>query len=99
VENVKIDRSLTPDVGGETGAGAMINAIVATAHALKKRVVADGVETEKQAALLGRLGCHQIQGRYVSRALDADMFAEFFKESGAGAATRPAFLTKSLARA
>ena len=32
--------------------GAMIAAIVATAHALHKRVVADGVETEKQAALL-----------------------------------------------
>lgn len=99
VENVKIDRSLTPDVGSETSAGAMINAIVATAHALQKRVVADGVETEKQAALLGRLGCHQIQGRYVSRALDPGRFAEFVKESAAGAATRPAFLTKSAGRA
>ena len=99
IENVKIDRSLTPDVGGETGSGAMIAAIVATALALNKRVVADGVETEKQAALLGRLGCHQIQGPYVSRALDAGMFAEFVKETAASAATRPAFLTKSAARA
>jgi hypothetical protein len=44
-----------------------------------RRVVADGVESEKQAALLGRLGCHQIQGDYVSRALDPEMFAEFVK--------------------
>jgi diguanylate cyclase (GGDEF)-like protein len=99
VENVKIDRSLSPEVGCETGPGAMIAAIVATAHALNKRVVADGVETEKQAALLGRLGCHQIQGPYVSRALDATRFVEFFKESAASAATRPAFLTRNPARA
>jgi diguanylate cyclase (GGDEF)-like protein len=99
VENVKIDRSLTPEVGGETGAGAMVAAIIATAHALNKRVVADGVTTEKQAALLGRLGCHQIQGPYVSRALDASRFGEFLKDSAASAATRPAFLTKNAARA
>ena len=74
-------------------------AIVATAHALHKRVVADGVETEKQAALLSRLGCHQIQGLYVSRALDATRFAEFSRETAASAATRPAFLTKNAARA
>jgi diguanylate cyclase (GGDEF)-like protein len=99
VENIKIDASLTPEVGRETGSGAMIAAIVATAHALNKRVVADGVETEKQAALLGRLGCHQIQGPYVSRALDAARFVEFFKQSAASAATRPTFLTKNAARA
>jgi len=99
VENVKIDRSLTPEVGGETGPGAMVAAIVATAHALNKRVVADGVTTEKQAALLARLGCHQIQGPYVSRAIDADSFARFVTDSAASAATRPAFITKNAARA
>jgi len=99
VENVKIDGSLTPEVGNETGTGAMIAAIVATAHALNKRVVADGVDNEKQAALLGRLGCHQIQGSYVSRALNAEKFSEFVKETVANAATRPAFLTKNAARA
>ena len=99
VENVKIDRSLTPEVGGETGPGAMVAAIVAAAQALNKRVVADGVTTEKQAALLARLGCHQIQGPYVSRALDAGSFAELLKDSAASAATRPAFITKSAARA
>jgi EAL domain-containing protein (putative c-di-GMP-specific phosphodiesterase class I) len=96
---VKIARSLTPEVGNESGAGALIAAIVATAHALGKRVVADGVATEKEAALLGRLGCHQIQGPYVSRALDAARFVEFVNASAASAATRPAFITKNAARA
>jgi len=35
----------------------------------------------------------------VRRALDADSFAEFMKDSAAKAATRPAFLTKNAARA
>jgi EAL domain-containing protein (putative c-di-GMP-specific phosphodiesterase class I) len=55
------------------------------------------VTTEKEAALLGRLGCHQIQGPYVSRALAADRFAGFLKESDASAAGRPAFITKNAA--
>jgi diguanylate cyclase (GGDEF)-like protein len=99
VENVKIDRSLTPELGAESGPGAMVAAIVAAAHALDKGVVADGVATEREAALLGRLGCHRIQGPYVSRALAAERFAEFLKESAAGAAMRPTFITKSPARA
>jgi diguanylate cyclase (GGDEF)-like protein len=99
VENVKIDRSLTSEVGADTGPGAMVAAIVATAHALIKRVVADGVTTEKQAALLARLGCHQIQGAYVSPPLAADTFAEFLKDAAASAATRLAFITKGAARA
>ncbi len=99
VENLKIDRSLTPEVGGETGSGAMVAAIVATAHALNKRVVADGVTTEKQAALLARLGCHQIQGPYVSGELDAESFAQFLKDSAASASQRAAFITKNTARA
>ncbi|HVN35376.1 MAG TPA: EAL domain-containing protein [Casimicrobiaceae bacterium] len=99
VENVKIARSLTLEVGGETGSGALVAAIVATAHVLNKRVVADGVKTEKQAALLGRLGCHQIQGPYLGGALGADRFAEFVMDTAAGAAARPAFLTRGPARA
>ena len=99
IENVKIDRSLIPEVGADKGSGAMVAAIIATARALNKRVVADGVTTEKQAALLGRLGCHQVQGPYVSGALDAESFAEFLKDSAASAAARPAFITKNAARA
>jgi EAL domain-containing protein (putative c-di-GMP-specific phosphodiesterase class I) len=99
VENVKIDRSLTPEVGAETGAGTMVAAIIAMAHALGKRVVADGVATEKQAALLARLGCHQIEGPYVSDPLAAEGFADFLKQSAANAGRRPAFITKSPARA
>ena len=54
-----------------------------------KRVVAEGVETERQAAILARLGCDHIQGYYYSRPLPAAMLAEFVAQAAAGAAGRP----------
>jgi diguanylate cyclase (GGDEF)-like protein len=96
---VKIDRSFVTDLSADEDSSAIAAAIVAMAHALKKRVLAEGVETEKQAAILGRLGCDEIQGYYVSRPLDATMFAEFVRQSAAGAAKRPPSLAKIAARA
>ncbi|MEO8302665.1 MAG: EAL domain-containing protein [Betaproteobacteria bacterium] len=99
VDSIKIDRALVPEVGNDVGAGAFVGAIVAGAHALQKRVIAEGVETDRHAALLGRLGCDQIQGYYVSRPLNAVLFAAFVRQSAASASSRPAFLTPSAARA
>lgn len=99
VDSIKLDRSLIPAVGNDMGAGALVGAIIAGAHALQKRVIAEDVETERHAALLGRLGCDQVQGFYVSRSLNAALFAAFVKQSAASASGRPAFLTPSAARA
>ena len=99
VDSIKLDRSLIPEVGNDMGAGLLVGAIIAGAHALQKRVIAEGVETERQAALLGRLGCDQVQGFYGSRSLNAALFAAFVEQSAASASGRPAFLTPSAARA
>ena len=58
------------------------------AHALRKRVVAEGVETERQASILGRLGCDHYQGYYFSRPLTAAKLAEFIKQSDANTPKR-----------
>src|SRR5439155_14139461 len=71
VETVKIDRSFVTDLGDDAGSHAIAAAIIAMAHALRKRVVAEGVETERQASILGRLGCDHYQGYYLSRPLTA----------------------------
>jgi len=85
VETVKIDRSFVTELGGDEGTGAIAAAIIAMAHALGKRVVAEGVETERQAAILDRLGCDDIQGYYVSRPLSAGHFAQFLRLTAARA--------------
>jgi len=53
------------------------------AHALGKQVVAEGVETNKQAALLTRMKCDHIQGYHYSRPLTPSEFAQFFANAEA----------------
>jgi diguanylate cyclase (GGDEF)-like protein len=84
VDTVKIDRSFVTDLSISEDAGAIAAAVIAMAHALQKRVVAEGVETQKQTALLTRLGCDHIQGYYYSQPLPASMFAAFAARNAAG---------------
>jgi sensor c-di-GMP phosphodiesterase-like protein len=49
-------------VQGDPASTAIVSAVVKMAHALELSVVAEGVETEEQAAVLRRLGCGQAQG-------------------------------------
>ena len=77
----------------------MAAAIIAGAHALRKRVVAEGVETERQATILARLGCDHLQGHFCSRPLSAGNFAQFFVLAGAVAAKKPAPAKKAIVRA
>jgi diguanylate cyclase (GGDEF)-like protein len=73
IDTVKIDLSF---VSGKPGDGIsnpqIVQAIVALARKLGKRVTAEGVETEKQLRQLQALRCTSGQGYYLSRPLDAD---------------------------
>lgn len=66
VNVVKIDRSFVKDLPADEGSAAITAAIIAMAHALRKKVVAEGVATAEQAAFLRRLQCDHIQGYYLS---------------------------------
>jgi EAL domain-containing protein (putative c-di-GMP-specific phosphodiesterase class I) len=54
---------------------AIARAVVAMAHGLRLSVVAEGVETAGQLALLADLGCDLVQGWLFSRAVPAEEFA------------------------
>ena len=64
VDKIKIDRSFVADVCGSADARAIVAAIVTLGQALGLTIVAEGVETEKQADLLRMAGCDQLQGHY-----------------------------------
>lgn len=69
VSVIKIDKSFLTEVPGEQNATQVVTAIVAMSHAMKLRVVAEGVEREEQAEFLRELGCDLVQGWLFSRAI------------------------------
>jgi EAL domain-containing protein (putative c-di-GMP-specific phosphodiesterase class I) len=70
IDTLKIDRSFVHDMedGGSGRAGApIVQPIIALAHSLGMRVVAEGVETEAQLKKLRELGCDGAQGFAIAR--------------------------------
>ena len=62
VKALKIDRSFVADVFSDHADAAIVRTIIEMAHQLGFTVVAEGVETERQAAFLRQFGCEQAQG-------------------------------------
>jgi len=82
---LKIDQSFVRDMSASSDGLVVVETIMAMAHALRRKVVAEGVETQDQLAVLERLGCHQIQGWLIAPPLPASEFAELLEpatESG-----------------
>ena len=72
IDILKIDQSFIRELGKTAGDTAIVAAVVSMARALALRVVAEGVETREQLALLKSLGCDEYQGYYYSKPLPAD---------------------------
>jgi len=64
---IKIDKTLCANLGGDPRTGMLISGLVFMAKGLDLKVVAEGVETEAQAALLRLAGCHTLQGYLFGR--------------------------------
>ncbi len=59
-----------------------MSTIINLAHGLKLKVVAEGVEAEKQSLLLGLLGCDEMQGFFFSRPIPGEVFeAKYLKRA------------------
>jgi diguanylate cyclase (GGDEF)-like protein/PAS domain S-box-containing protein len=85
VDTLKIDRSFVIDMTSGREGLALVSTIVGLAHALRLKVVAEGVETEEQSRLLHLLSCDEMQGFLFSKPVSGEIFeAKFLAVPAAG---------------
>lgn len=85
IDKLKIDRCFVDQMTRRPEDASIVQAIISLAHSLHLKVIAEGVETPEQLALLAELGCDQYQGFHFSPALEPTQFLAFVKQSRADA--------------
>ena len=80
LDTIKIDRSFVKDLGQDSESASIVTAIIAMAHSLGLRVVAEGVETEQQADFLRSQGCEELQGFLYSEPVPAAAIPALLKD-------------------
>lgn len=79
ITSLKIDRAFIVGMTSSAEGLAIVSSIIALAHSLRLRVVAEGVETEEQARLLHSLGCDEAQGFLFYRPMPASDVASLLR--------------------
>ncbi|WP_458373697.1 EAL domain-containing protein [Pseudomonas laurylsulfatiphila] len=82
VDYVKIDQAFIRGLGEGTEDAAITRAIIAMAHGLSLKVVAEGVEHQEQLEFLKAERCDEVQGYLISRPVEAQVLAVLLRENG-----------------
>lgn len=77
IDKIKIDRSFIQDIVSDQRDAAISKAIIAMAHLLGLKVIAEGVETESQVAFLRKSLCDEYQGYYFARPMPVNELEPF----------------------
>src|SRR5581483_4868334 len=77
VSRIKIDRTFVAKVTDSAQGATVVRSLISIAHNLGITVIAEGVETDAQAAFLLNEGCDEGQGFLFAKPLDADAFADY----------------------
>lgn len=74
VQELKVDRSFVKGVQEGSAAEVLLDSICSLAHRMGLSIVAEGVETAEEWAIVKRLGCEYVQGWYVAKAMPVEAF-------------------------
>jgi EAL domain-containing protein (putative c-di-GMP-specific phosphodiesterase class I) len=80
VDKLKLDQSFVRGIADSPEALAISQAVLAVAHSLRLKVVAEGVETPEQLHMLVKNDCDEMQGYYFSRPLPAEHCTRFLAD-------------------
>ena len=80
VDTLKIDRSFICDIPHDGDDAAIVRAIIAMAHSLNLKVIAEGVEVSDQLEFLSELHCDAIQGYLVSKPMPPNKLISLLRE-------------------
>jgi len=80
---IKIDRSFIKDIPQDPDDVAITQAIIAMAHSLRLKVIAEGVETQEQLDFLTEHGCHEFQGYFFRKPQPAEDFSKLLRDNNA----------------
>jgi diguanylate cyclase (GGDEF)-like protein len=76
IDLLKIDQSFVREIDGPESDVAIVRAVIALGRGLGLEVIAEGVETETQHAMLAGLGCNRYQGYFFGRPMALAPFVE-----------------------
>jgi diguanylate cyclase (GGDEF)-like protein/PAS domain S-box-containing protein len=80
IQTLKIDKSFVGEITENPDGAAITSSIIAMAHSLKLKVIAEGVETEDQLDFLRDKNCNEMQGFLFSGPLPPDQFEQLLRE-------------------
>jgi diguanylate cyclase (GGDEF)-like protein/PAS domain S-box-containing protein len=80
IDTLKIDQSFIRDITTDADDDAIASTIIAMAHNLRLKVIAEGVENQKQVTILEQKGCDEVQGYFFGRPLTEQNLCKLLKE-------------------
>ena len=80
IHTLKIDQSFTRNIYADPKDASLVETIIAMAHNLDLKVIAEGVETEEQLQFLQQKQCNEAQGYYFSRPISAEELGVILQE-------------------
>ena len=84
IDTLKIDRTFVSRIGKDGNGSEIVRTILALAHELGMKVVAEGIETDEQLSKLKAMECEYGQGYLFTRPLDSQMASTLIAKSFAG---------------
>ncbi len=81
VDKVKIDQSFVRDMADDPNDAVLVRTIIQMAKSLNLKTIAEGVETERQLALLHLQRCDEAQGDFFARPMPAEEFSHYLSSA------------------